>query len=111
MQKSVIIVQAKQQRTDDLRRLRAIAIAADDALGSAHVLDLLHPRSLAGCVGHVDALGDDSIERAPGFLKPLARGCDISRRRRDPYLSLSFQVLRRESLEVWPTLAKRLLND
>ena len=46
MQQALLVVEAEQQRADDLG-LRAVTKAAHDAIRAAEVFDLLHPVALA----------------------------------------------------------------
>ena len=47
IEQSLLVVQAQQQRPDELAS-RSVAESADDAIGGADGFDLLHPAALAG---------------------------------------------------------------
>lgn len=70
VQKILFVVEAKQQRANYLR-LCGIAEPSDDAIGRALLFDLLHSRAFPGLVGQIGALGDDSIQVAPGAQHEL----------------------------------------
>src|SRR5688572_30028529 len=83
MQQTVPVVDAEQERTDDWLLLR-VAESADDAIGGAKRLDLLHPRALPGLIRQIHSLCDDSVQARPAALEPLFRFRCVRRCRREP---------------------------
>jgi hypothetical protein len=82
VKQAVIIIEAEQQRTDDLpARHAAFAIAktADDAIGASMLLDLLHAFAVSKLIGQITPLGDDAIAAAPRGLQPLPRATESLR--------------------------------
>src|SRR4051794_37622301 len=69
MQETLTVIEPKQQRADE-RLAFVIAKAADDAVCTAVVLDLLHAVALARPVWQVAPLGDDAVERGAHPLEP-----------------------------------------
>src|SRR5262249_7214814 len=61
MQKAVVVIEPEQQRADHQFAL-IVPEAADHAVRTAVVLDLLHSGAVARAVFQVRALGDDAIE-------------------------------------------------
>ena len=69
VQRAVVVVEAEQQRADQLAGAVLVpAEAGDDAVGGAHVLDLQH-RALARLVRAARRLGDHAVE--PGALEAV----------------------------------------
>src|SRR5262249_23299618 len=60
MQQSVVVIEPEQQRAHGLA-VRAVAEAADHAIGAAIVLDLLYGGALARPVCAVALFGDDAV--------------------------------------------------
>jgi hypothetical protein len=81
MKLAVIVMEAKQQRSDHGLTL-VVAEAANDAVGAAIILDLLHAAAIVGPVRQVAPLGDDAIERRADPGEPSARLRQLGRGRR-----------------------------
>src|ERR1041385_973338 len=67
MQQPPIIVQTEQQRADHLlarKLVGRVAKAANDAIGAAKFLDLLHAVAVAGLIRQVETLGDHAAGAA-----------------------------------------------
>ena len=80
-QLAVGVVDAEQQAADQVVTALVGAVAGDDAVGGALVLDLGH-RALVGLVGAVELLGDEAVEPGPLELgEPLRRDGAVGRRR------------------------------
>ena len=73
----VLIVEAEQQRAD-LAAVRAVAEAADHAIGAAQPLDLQHG-PLAGLVSAVEPLGHHAVEGAARCVEPALRCVAVAR--------------------------------
>ena len=74
---ALVVVEAEQQRAD-LAAAGRVAEPADHAVGGSKLLDLEH-RPLAGDVGAVAALGDDTVESAARIFQPDSAASTRSR--------------------------------
>src|ERR1700722_7513900 len=72
VEQAAAIVEAKQQRADDVCAL-VVAEAADHAVGAAVVLDLLHAGAIARAIIEVALLGDHAVKRGAGAAQPFLR--------------------------------------
>jgi ferritin-like metal-binding protein YciE len=66
MQQAAGIVESQQERADDTSAL-VVAETADDAVGAAVILDLLHAGPVAGPISEIAPLGDDAVKH---FARP-----------------------------------------
>ena len=84
MERARVVVEAEQERADELVLAVLVpAEAGDDAVGGARVLDLDH-RALARLIGERVGLGHDAVE--PGALEalePVGGDRAVARRRRE----------------------------
>jgi hypothetical protein len=84
VQRALVVVEAEQERADELVRTVLVPPeAGDDAVRSAHVLDLEHG-ALLRLVRQVDGLGDDAVEPSALELhEPASRDFRIAGHRRE----------------------------
>src|SRR4051812_38889634 len=95
MQQPCIVVEAEQQRTDDFPPVQSVgrvAKPADDAVGAAKILDLLHAVAIAGLVWQVDAFGDPAVKTAARLAEPFFRNGETGRCRREPKGGLRLEL-------------------
>jgi hypothetical protein len=70
VEQAVVAIEAEEERADQFG-IRAVTETADDAIGGAEILDLLHGAgALAGFVGSVEVLGDDAVQAAAHGAEP-----------------------------------------
>src|SRR5262249_43294261 len=76
-----------------------ITKAADDAVGAAVNLDLLHAGAVARAVLEVTAFGDDAVERRASAAEPSLRIAQSRCCRRQPNARLVLEIPGSEGLE------------
>src|SRR5262249_32105755 len=110
MQKTVIAIEAEQQRADDGLAL-VVAEAADHTIRAAIVLDLLHSGTVARAVFQVAALGDDAVEHYANVFEPSFCFAQLGRRRRQSNSPLVSQIPPGEGFEPTAALAQRQVRE
>src|ERR1051325_5438841 len=77
MKQAGVVVQAEQQRADNLVLFR-VTKSSDNAVCTAEQLYFLHAYPFPGGVGNVDALGDNAIKRPAARSQPPPRLSDVA---------------------------------
>ncbi len=67
---AIRVIEAEQQRADDIPSF-VEAKAANNAIGRAIILHLLHRGAFAGPIGQVEPLGNNAVERRSNLFQPL----------------------------------------
>ena len=101
---------AEQERPHE-RLLRAVAKAADDAVGRAHALELLHAGALSGPVREVAPLRHDAVETAAERMKPVLGFAALARMRRETHQRICVHVALGESLQRLAPFFERPLDE
>src|SRR5581483_12102969 len=95
VQQAGVVVEAQQQRADDLSvsdLVGRVAEAANDAIGAAEFLDLLHAVAFSGLVGQVAALGNHAVEAVAGTRQPFLRSSVARGGRRQAEARIGFET-------------------
>src|SRR6185312_7396218 len=102
VQHSILIVEAKQKRSDNFAFAR-IAKSADNAICRAQSFNLYHTVAIAGVVRLVRALGHHAIEsHSSKIAHPSLRQMQLPRRRRKPDAAISRNALEKTFQRVPP---------
>src|SRR4051812_33854830 len=114
MQQACVVVEAEQQRAHDVLSVefvRSVAKPADDAVGAAKILDLLHAVAIAGLVWQIETLGDDAVKTAAGLREPFFRRGIACRCRRESKGGLRSELYACKGFQRRSPLAEGLLCE
>src|SRR2546430_2697792 len=107
MQQSFVIIEAQQQRPNQLA-FRGVAKPTNDALDTAELFHFHHPSSLTRAIGRGQTFCNDSVEAAANVVEPALYGPQRRRRRRKLDARIVLKVLTRKTFEPRSPVAKRL---
>src|SRR6476620_1115004 len=99
MQQTVRIIETKEEGTDGFLAF-AITKSADDAIGGAEALDLLHAIAFTGAIAEIASFRDDAVESGRGVREPILCFSETRRRRRQADPTPFNEKFSRKSLQV-----------
>src|SRR3954470_16728537 len=109
VQQTIVSVQAKQERPDDLL-FGCITKPANHTVRGAPELHFLHARALPGHVRTIQAFGDDPIQISADFFEPLPGGFDVISRRGEANMIFGREKICREFLQAFPPLLQGIFD-
>src|SRR5689334_19783842 len=91
IEQAAIVVEAQKDRAHEFA-VGPVSKASDHAVGRSHSLDLYHSVAIAGLIGQINALGDDTVECRTRLAQPPLCNGAVARRRREHEMRIALQL-------------------